>query len=137
MIAIKGGITPLQRIDKLLLHAEYLNRLSFNWRLKGTMYLYEVLEWISKEKGGFFDRFATKEVLPTIAKAHATDWRAVERAIRYAIEDAWLRADPDIIIEFFPFEFPKTGRPSVYQFICHLGHRMLREMDNDLTDLGK
>jgi len=34
---------------------------------------------------------------------HCTGWRAVERAIRHVITDAWKRRDPEVWAQYFPF----------------------------------
>lgn len=117
----------MQKVIDPFIAADLLDEFQFDWHLKGTQYLCEILEGIQKEGKAFLDRSPTKEILPEVARKHRTTWTAVERAIRYSIDSAWLRALPDKIFKYFPRDYPQTGRPSVMQFVYTVGRVLLRK----------
>ena len=107
--------------------AEWMADFCFDWRLIGSLYICDAISMAIQEGEAFLERPFTKDVLPTIAKRRQTTWRAAERAMRYAIESAWLRAYPDTLTLYFPQEFEKTGRPSVVQFVRTIGFEAYRD----------
>ncbi|MBE6926767.1 MAG: hypothetical protein E7461_08010 [Ruminococcaceae bacterium] len=62
-----------------------------------------------------------KELYVTVAVAISCDWRAVERAIRYAIAYAWKRRDPEVWAQYFPF---CKRPPSNKHFIATIAERI-------------
>ena len=62
-----------------------------------------------------------KELYVSVAVMISSDWRAVERAIRYAIAYAWKRRDPDVWKKYFP-----SGKrpPSNKHFIATIAERI-------------
>lgn len=84
--------------------------------MKGTEYLYHaVLLW---EPG----KYLTKEIYPEVAKKCGTNWIAVERAARYAIEYAWdhRRGNTGVITSLFGVPGIYT-RPVAAEFVAALG----------------
>ncbi len=122
-MTVLRGDTKLNADNLKFAHfaVEWMTDFSFDWRLIGTLYLCDAIAMAIKEGDTFFERSFTKDVLPSIAKRRQTTWRAAERAMRYAIESAWLRAFPEILTLYFPQDFEKTGRPSVKQFVRVVG----------------
>lgn len=60
----------------------------------------------------------TKELYPYVANHFGySDWHSVERAIRYAILDAWEHRNPEIWAQYFPNQ---KKPPSNKQFIATL-----------------
>ena len=121
MITKKGGIELNNSLVYDHFAADWLVHFNFDWRLLGTLYLCDLLSLILRDGSAVFEKSFTKEILPAIAKRRKTNWRAVERSMRYAIESAWLRGCPEVLAVYFPQEFEKTGRPSVKQFSQTVG----------------
>ena len=101
--------------------AGWLFDFSFDWRLKGTLYINDAIAMAIEEGESFFERSFTKDILPAIAKRRGITWRAAERSMRYAIESAWRRGFPEVLHMYFPEENSKTGRPSVSKFVKDIG----------------
>ena len=63
-------------------------------------------------------RQITKTLYPTVAKKFDTTASCVERAIRHAIETAWLRGGIDAQIDYFGNSIdPMKGKPTNKEFI--------------------
>ena len=63
----------------------------------------------------------TSHLYPTLAKENGTTGPRVERAIRHAIESAWLRADPDVLQRYFGNTVsPHKGKPTNGEFIARI-----------------
>lgn len=70
----------------------------------------------------------TKELYPTIAKMHQTTPSRVERAIRHAIEVAWLRGKMDVIDELFGYTINASkGKPTNSEFIALIADKIRLE----------
>ena len=75
----------------------------------------------------------TKQLYPSIAKRHKTTPSRVERAIRHAIEVAWVRGNVDAISDIFSYTISyNKSKPTNSEFIAmisdrlRLQHRMLK-----------
>lgn len=63
----------------------------------------------------------TKGLYPAIAKQNGTTASRVERAMRHAIEIAWLRGDQKTLNDIFGYTVnPEKGRPTNSEFITML-----------------
>ena len=63
----------------------------------------------------------TSYLYPVLAKKFGVTSSRVERAIRLAIESAWLRADPDVLQRYFGNTVaPDKGRPTNGEFIARI-----------------
>ena len=67
----------------------------------------------------------TKELYPTIARAHQTTPSRVERAIRHAIEVAWSRGNADVIAGLFGHTVNRDrGKPTNSEFIAMVADKL-------------
>lgn len=63
----------------------------------------------------------TKRLYPAVAHYFGTKSSRVERAMRHAIECAWLRGNDELINEIFRYTIdPTSGRPTNREFISTL-----------------
>ncbi len=72
--------------------------MNFSTRHRGFAYIRESVLMLASDPG----QQLTKEVYPTVGKAHGSNGDAVERAIRHAISSAWQQADTGSWREYFP-----------------------------------
>ena len=63
-------------------------------------------------------RFFTKQLYPEVARQYHTTWNQVERAIRHAIEVAWVRGCVEKQHELFGYTIASNkGKPTNSEFI--------------------
>ena len=63
----------------------------------------------------------TKRVYPAIAQKHGKTASQVERAMRHAVEDGVMRAEPEVMQRYFGNSIdPEKGKPSNREFIAAL-----------------
>ena len=77
----------------------HLINLGFQARQRGYRYLREAV-WIAYKDPATLAA-VTKRLYPAVAKYFDTSDKQVERAIRNAIETAWLKGEPQKIKDFF------------------------------------
>lgn len=66
-------------------------------------------------------RALTKELWPMVAEIHTSDCSKVERSIRYAIEVACGRGDPDVLYRYFGNTVnANKGKPTAGEFITRI-----------------
>lgn len=94
--------------------------------IKGYRYLREAILMVVKRVellGGI-----TKELYPTIARAHHTTPSRVERAIRHAIEVAWSRGNIETINALFGHTVNRErGKPTNSEFIAMVADKLRME----------
>ena len=73
--------------------------LGFQARQRGYRYLREAV-WVAYRDSAALAAI-TKRLYPTVAKRFDTSDKQVERAIRNALETAWLQGEPETLREFF------------------------------------
>ena len=67
----------------------------------------------------------TKELYPQVAKEYNTTPARVERAIRHAIEVAWMRGDADVLQSIFGYTVQSNkGKPTNSEFIAMIADRL-------------
>ena len=67
----------------------------------------------------------TKELYPQVAKEYNTTPARVERAIRHAIEVAWMRGDADVLQNIFGYTVQSNkGKPTNSEFIAMISDRL-------------
>lgn len=67
----------------------------------------------------------TKELYPTVARAHKSNAIKVERAIRHAIESTWTRGNLDCIDALFAYSVDANkGKPTNSSFIARLADQV-------------
>lgn len=115
--------------------------LGFNYHFKGTRFIIDII-MIAVERGeGYLLEPCTKIIYPEIAKKRATTAAAVERCIRYAIADAWLRGNLERLWSIFPRCAADETKPRNMEFIQHFARVILPEVYEflhiDFTNSGK
>ena len=92
--------------------------------LKGYMYLKRAIEiaflCLDTVVGGI-----TKIIYPSVAEYYNTTPSRVERAMRHAIETAWLRGNVDIIENIFSYSYSsEKGKPTNGEFIANIADHL-------------
>lgn len=95
-----------QKLDEMML------KLGFRDRLLGTgMLRYAVTVWTRGKQ-------LCKELYPEVGKRYGVSGARVERDMRYAIEDAWMRADMDVVEHYFGASVDaRRGKPVIADFL--------------------
>lgn len=94
----------------------HMVNLGFQARQRGYRYLREAV-WIAYNEPAVL-QVVTKRLYPAVAKYFDTTDKQVERAIRNAIESAWMRGDPKDLRAFFGEAYGDgTIRPTNTQVI--------------------
>lgn len=106
-----------------------LMRYGFNVVHVGTMYLAEAIIILDRDGYERIFRQTLRGILQEIATANGTTVWAVDRAMRHAIEHAWLVGIPEDLEELCPGRF-KTGRPSVRRFLACASWTLRDGLDN-------
>ncbi|MBP3341450.1 MAG: sporulation initiation factor Spo0A C-terminal domain-containing protein, partial [Peptococcaceae bacterium] len=66
-----------------------------------------------------------KELYPKVAAKYDTSPDRVERAIRHAIELAWVRGNVDLMTEYFGYTINlQKGKPTNAEFIAMVSDRI-------------
>lgn len=78
--------------------ADLLLSLGFATHVKGFQYLKTALPMINADRSLL--GYITKELYPSVARAHSTTPSRVERGIRHSIEIAWERQN-DLFVRYF------------------------------------
>ena len=87
--------------------------------LQGFACLHDAVEMAVEDAGVLYS--ITKQIYPAIAKKHGKTASQVERAMRHAVEDGMLRADPEVMQRYFGGSIdPEKGKPSNREFIAVL-----------------
>ncbi|MGQ9779200.1 MAG: sporulation transcription factor Spo0A [Bacillota bacterium] len=95
---------------------EMLDRLRIPPGFKGYFYLREAIFLTALEPA--FITEVTKRLYPRIAEKYATTVKRVERAIRFAIETAWVKGEIELLNELFGPVDERKGRPTNAFFIA-------------------
>ncbi|MBR5281044.1 MAG: sporulation transcription factor Spo0A [Clostridia bacterium] len=92
-------------------------------RLSGYTYLREAIHLVI-DMGTFPDGMLSKQVYPIIAKKYGKSTASIEKAIRTAIETAWLRGRTDILDRMFGYTVSaQRGKPTNTEFIAMIADR--------------
>ena len=74
-------------------------------------------------------RKMTTVLYPTVAEKGSATSQSTERAIRHAIERAWLRCDPDAQLSYFGNTIdPEKGKPTNSEFIARVSNAVRQEV---------
>ena len=104
-----------------------LRELGVPEHLNGYTYLLEAVELAASDPPIL--RKMTRALYPAVAEKYSTTPAASERAIRLAIETAWLRCDPDVQRCYFGNTInPRKGKPSNSEFITRVLHAVHQEV---------
>lgn len=91
--------------------------------IKGYRYMRDAIIMVVKDPDILSG--ITKVLYPAVAKKHKTTAMRVERAIRHAIEAAWVRGNVDTINKVFGYTVNSSkGRPTNAEFIALLADRL-------------
>ena len=90
--ALPARPTPRSAITTALL------AMNFPTKQKGFTYIREAVLMLAQDPG----QQVTKEIYPVIGKAHGSNFKAVERAIRHSINCAWNQSDREVWRRYFP-----------------------------------
>lgn len=103
---------------------ELMREMGFRERLPGTQQLKVAIAMYEPGMG------ITKELYPELARKLGTTAAAVERNMRYAIEDAWLHGDADAQQRIFGATvWPDKGRPTVGDFVAQVWYEVGDDAD--------
>lgn len=70
-----------------------------------------------------------EQLYPAVARKYHTTPACAERAMRHAVETAWLRADPDTLTCFFGNTIsPRKGKPVNGEFIAQVSGFLRQEV---------
>lgn len=95
----------------------FLHEIGISANLTGYQYIRYALLRIMDDPSVLYPM--TRGLYPEIAAAYHTSAFAVEKAIRYAIEAAYLRQDPEILYKHFKYIIdPDKGKPSNKVFLA-------------------
>lgn len=95
--------------------------------LKGHAYLAEAVMLALQHPD--YLRHMMDRLYPAVARKYHTTPASVERAMRHAVETAWLRADPDILTSFFGNTVsPRKGKPVNAEFIAQISGFLRQEV---------
>ncbi len=105
---------------------ELLHEVGVPAHIKGYLYLREAIAMVYKNVeilGGI-----TKVLYPEIAHQYCTTASRVERAIRHAIEIAWVRGNVDAISDIFSYTISyNKSKPTNSEFIAMISDRLRLE----------
>ena len=93
--------------------------------LSGYTYLREAIHLVI-DMGASPDGLLSKRVYPVIAKKYGKSMASVEKAIRTAIETAWIRGRTDILDRLFGYTVSaQRGKPTNTEFIAMIADRYM------------
>lgn len=102
---------------------EILHEVGVPAHIKGYMYLREAILLVIENVD--FIGSITKTLYPEIATRFSTTASRVERAIRHAIEIAWVRGNVDAISDIFSYTISYTkSKPTNSEFIAMISDRL-------------
>lgn len=91
--------------------------------IKGHRYLVEAIR-LAVTEPEILDAI-TKELYPRVAKVFASTASRTERAIRHAIETAWVRGDLDVMARYFGNTIcVDKGKPTNSEFIARIANEL-------------
>ena len=74
-------------------------------------------------------RRVTSHLYPSVVDIYDTTWPLVERAIRCIIEEAWLRVDPEVALQYFGNTVAGwRGKPTNTEFIARCANIVRERM---------
>lgn len=102
---------------------EILHEIGVPAHIRGHLYLREAISLVFHDINIL--NGITKILYPTIATTYKTTASRVERAIRHAIEVAWVRGNIDVITEIFSYTISyHKSKPTNSEFIAMIADRL-------------
>lgn len=136
--SFKSSITKIRRSNEFDLERELttlLHEIGVPAHIRGYLYIREAIINVFNS----IDMLAniTKKLYPEIARKFNTTSSRVERAIRHAIEVAWVRGNIDLISEIFSYTISyHKSKPTNSEFIAMIADR-LRLVAREEERMGK
>ncbi|MCI8961399.1 MAG: hypothetical protein HFJ18_00520 [Clostridia bacterium] len=113
--AIVKTLLSKEEVEQIV--AKHIHDIGVPANLKGYKYLRTAIVMMIEDPS--LTKGITKIIYPSIAKKFQDTSSRVERAIRHAIEVAWLRGNAGLINELFGYTVnPEKGRPTNSEFIA-------------------
>ncbi|MDH7498111.1 MAG: sporulation transcription factor Spo0A [Syntrophomonadaceae bacterium] len=125
VVAGHGPVLPAAGEEPNVEHetSRLLQQLGVPAHVKGYVYLRDAVVQVARN--GFLVGKVTKELYPAIAREYGTTPARVERAMRHAVELAWLRADEDFMNGLFGHSLQQErAKPTNSEFIAVLADRV-------------
>lgn len=119
-------------LDKII--ADYLHNIGVPAHIKGYGCLQDAIKIVVLDSSAI--HYVTKVLYPTIAEKYKKEDTTleqeaskVERAIRHAIEVAWLRGNPEFLHEVFGYTIDANkGKPTNSEFIALIADKIRMEI---------
>lgn len=121
----KMALVPVKHLDVEV--TNMIHEIGIPAHIKGYLYLREAILMVIHRVDLLSG--VTKELYPAIAAKYKTTPPRVERAIRHAIEVAWLRGNVDVINGIFGHTVNRDrGKPTNSEFIALLADKLRMQM---------
>ncbi len=112
-------IGPAQGMDLYDRICLVLRELGVPAHLRGHAYLVEAVILVVQQPDALYHM--TGQLYPAVAQKYHTTPAGAERAMRHAVETAWLRGDPGYLAYFFGNSInPQRGKPVNSEFIARV-----------------
>ena len=113
----------MKNIELEKITAQLLHEIGVPASLTGYLYLQKAIITVYLDHDKI--NAITKELYPDIAKAFHTKANRVERAMRHAIEKAWMQGNAEFQDKVFGYTIStKTGKPTNGEFIAMLAEQL-------------
>ena len=123
----KEELMELSDKDMQIEVTDILHSLGIPSHIKGYQYVRTAILMVFDDPG--FIGGITKKLYPDISKRFNTSVQRVERAIRHAIEVAWLRGDIDVMEEIFGHSVDiDRAKPTNSEFIVTIADKLRLDM---------
>lgn len=123
------GVLQLKLNKRLYLEqviTEEITRIGIPAHYKGYRYLKEAIAMVIEDPSLL--NAVTKRLYPLVAERFNTTGNKVERAIRHAIETAWVRGNLEILNDIFGYSVDRDkGKPTNSAFIATLADKIRLE----------
>lgn len=126
MDALETNTTPSSDADLDDMIDDLLKELGVPSNIRGHRYLHHAIR-LCEEDPTYIDHI-TKRLYPTVAKANNTTPTRAERAMRHAIELAFLKGDPDAQYKVFGNFIEYACKPTNSLFISTCAAEIKRRM---------
>lgn len=129
---VEGKEEKPEELEKII--ANYLHNIGVPAHIKGHQFLQDAIKMVVLDNSVI--NYVTKKLYPTIAEKYKKEditleqaSSRVERAIRHAIEVAWLRGNPEYLHEVFGYTIDANkGKPTNSEFIAMIADKIRMEI---------
>ena len=121
--SVKMGRQEPRRKPLEVVVTELMHEMGIPAHVKGYQYLRDAILRVLADEN--LTGNITKELYPKVAAKYDTSPDRVERAIRHAIELAWVRGNVDLMTEYFGYTINlQKGKPTNAEFIAMVSDRI-------------